>query len=68
MKLRLQNCVIIIPTVNNYIKFNNNKINSLQMCDTTQNYRILYKVVQYLSQHNLTILNHHHIQKLCQGK
>jgi hypothetical protein len=52
MKLGLQNYVIIIPTDNSYIKFNNNKINSLQTYDIAQNYRVLHEVVQCWSQHN----------------
>jgi hypothetical protein len=64
----LQNYGVIIPTENSFIKFNKNKINSLQIYDTTQNYRILHKLVQHLSQHNLKILNHGHIQNLHQRK
>jgi hypothetical protein len=62
MKLGLQNYVVIIPTENSYIKFNN-EISNLQMYNTAQYYRILHTAVQLLSQHNLKILNHHHIEK-----
>jgi hypothetical protein len=55
-----------MPIENNCIKFNNNKINSLQRCDFVQNYRILQKVVQRLFQHNRKTSNHHHIQELRQ--
>jgi hypothetical protein len=41
-----------------------NRINSLQIRDTAHNYRILHKVVQRLSQHNLIISKYRHIQKL----
>jgi hypothetical protein len=37
------------------------KLNSLQRYDITQNYRILHRVVQRLSQHNLKISHHRHI-------
>jgi hypothetical protein len=37
------------------------KLNSLQRCDIAQNYRILHRVVQRLSQHNLKISHHRHI-------
>jgi hypothetical protein len=63
MKLELQNYAVITPNENSYIKCINNNINSLQIRD-----RILQKVVQRLSQHNLKILNHRHIQKLRQRK
>jgi hypothetical protein len=36
MKLGLWNYAIIIPVDNSYIKFNNNKINSLQTYGTAQ--------------------------------
>jgi hypothetical protein len=36
-------------------KINNNKLNSLQKYASAQNYRILHRVVQRLSQHNLNI-------------
>jgi tRNA C32,U32 (ribose-2'-O)-methylase TrmJ len=68
MKLGLQNYAITIPIDKSYVKFNNNKINSLQIYEISQNYRILHQVVQRLSQHNLKISNHRHIQKLRQRK
>jgi hypothetical protein len=37
------------------------KLNSLQRYDIAQNYRILNRVVQRLSQHNLKISHHRHI-------
>jgi hypothetical protein len=37
------------------------KLNSLQRYDIAQNYRILHRVVQRLSQHNLKISHHRHI-------
>jgi hypothetical protein len=64
--LGLENYIVIIPTENSYIKFN--KVNSLQIYDIAQNYSILHKVVQSLSEHNLRILIHHHIQNLRQRK
>jgi hypothetical protein len=67
MKLGLQNYVVIIP-IKKFIKFNNKKINGLQIYDITHKNRILHKVVQRLSQHNLKILKYCHIQKLCQRK
>jgi hypothetical protein len=39
------------------------KLNSLQRYDIAQNYSILHWVVQHLSQHNLKISHHPHIQK-----
>jgi hypothetical protein len=57
MKPELQNYAVIIPVDNSYIKFKNKKINSLQIYDTAQNYTILHKVVQSLSQHNLTFIS-----------
>jgi hypothetical protein len=44
------------------------KLNSLQRYGIAQNYRILRRVVQRLSQHNLKILHHRHIKKLRQTK
>jgi hypothetical protein len=35
MELGLQNCAVIMQTENNRIKFNSNKINSLQRRDIT---------------------------------
>jgi hypothetical protein len=57
MKLGLQNYTVIIPTDKSYIKFNNNKLNSLQTYDIAQSYRILYKEVQLFSQRNLKMSN-----------
>jgi hypothetical protein len=37
------------------------KLNSLQSYNIAQNYRILHRVVQRLSQHNLKISHHRHI-------
>jgi hypothetical protein len=37
------------------------KLNSLQRYNIAQNYRILHRVVQRLSQHNLKISHHRHI-------
>jgi hypothetical protein len=37
------------------------KLNSLQRYDIAQYYRILHRVVQRLSQHNLKISHHRHI-------
>jgi hypothetical protein len=47
MKPGLQNYAVVIPK--QFIKFNNKKINSLQIYDAAQNYRLLHKVVQRLS-------------------
>jgi hypothetical protein len=55
MKLGLQNYALIIPTKNKCMKFKNDEISTLQMYGTAQNYRILHKVIQLLSQHNLKI-------------
>jgi hypothetical protein len=49
-------------------KFNNNKINSLRIYGIAYNYKILHEVLQRLSQHNLKISNHRHIQKFRQRK
>jgi hypothetical protein len=68
MKLRLRNYVVIIPIDNSYIKFNNIKITSLQKYVIAQNNTIIHKVVKGLSQHNLKMSNHCHIQKLRQIK
>jgi hypothetical protein len=64
MKLGLQNYAVFTPIGNSCIKFNDNKVNSLQKYDNTQHYRILHKVIQSLSQHNLNISKHHHSQRL----
>jgi hypothetical protein len=37
------------------------ELNTLQRYDIVQNYRILHRVVQRLSQHNLNISHHRHI-------
>jgi hypothetical protein len=37
------------------------RLNSLQRYDIAQNYTILHRVVQRLSQHNLKISHHRHI-------
>jgi hypothetical protein len=68
MKLGLQNYAVGIPTDNTCIRFNNNKTNSLQTRDSAQNYRIIHTAVQCLSQHNLKMSNHRHIQNLSQRK
>jgi hypothetical protein len=66
MKLGLQNYAAIITIDDSYIKFNNNKLNGLQMCSIAKYYRILHRVVQLVSQHNLKISKHRHIQNLHQ--
>jgi hypothetical protein len=68
MKSGLQIYAVIIPIGSSCIKFNSNNISSLQRYDIAQNYGSLYEVVQCLSQHNLKISNHRHIQKLRQRK
>jgi hypothetical protein len=68
MILRLQNYDDVIRNENSCIKFINNKINNFKTCDIAQNYRSQQRVVQLLSQHNLKISNHRHIQKLRQRK
>jgi hypothetical protein len=65
MKLGLQNYGVIILNDNSYIIFNNNN-KQLQTYYTAQNYRILHKAVQCLSQHNLKMSKHRHIQNLRQ--
>jgi hypothetical protein len=55
MKLGLQNYALI-PIENSCVKFNN-KVNSLQRCNTAQHYRILHKVVQCLSKHTVHLLH-----------
>jgi hypothetical protein len=64
MKFGFQNYTVIIPINNSYIKFNNNKINSVQIYNIAQNYRILHKIVHPVSQRKLTISKYRHIQKL----
>jgi hypothetical protein len=44
------------------------KINSLQRYDIAQNHRILHRVVQRLSQHNLKFSHHRHIWKTASNK
>jgi hypothetical protein len=68
MKRGLHSYAVIVPTENSYIRFNNNKINSLQTYDIAQTYRILREVVQGFPQLNIKISNHRHIQKLRQRK
>jgi hypothetical protein len=63
MKLGLQNYVVIIPIDNSYIKFNNNMITSLQKYVIAQN-----NTIKGLSQHDLKMPNHFHIQKIRQIK
>jgi hypothetical protein len=60
MKLRLQNYAVITGIENSYIKYKKNKYFT--------DYWILRKVVQRLSQQNIKISNHCHIQKLRQRK
>jgi hypothetical protein len=61
MKLGLQNYAAIILIENSCIKFNNNKLNSLQTYDIAQKYRTLKGVVQCLSKYNPNISHHRHI-------
>jgi hypothetical protein len=68
MKSGLQNYAVIMPIGSSCVKFNSNNISSLQRYDIAQNYGILHEVVQRLSQHNLKMSNHRHIQKLRQRK
>jgi hypothetical protein len=42
------------------IKFNNNKLNTLQMYNIADKYRIVHRVVQCLSHSNLKILHNPH--------
>jgi hypothetical protein len=44
-----------------YLIYLRRKLNSLQRYDIAQNCRILHRVVQRLSQHNLKISHHRHI-------
>jgi hypothetical protein len=44
------------------------KLNSLQRYDIEQNYIILHRMVQRLSEHNLKISNNRHIYKLRKTK
>jgi hypothetical protein len=63
MRLELQNYTVVNANEDICMKFNNNKINSLQRNDIAQDYIIVYKVGQHLSQHNLRISNRLHIQQ-----
>jgi hypothetical protein len=56
-----QNCVIITPIENSYIRFNNSELNSWQMYAIARNYIILHRDVQRLSQQNLKISFYRHI-------
>jgi hypothetical protein len=60
MKLRLQNYAVIMLNEKCCIKYIN-KSSSLQNYDSVQNYKILHRVVQRLSQHNLKISHRCHI-------
>jgi hypothetical protein len=53
MKVEHQNYAVIMPIESSYIELNNRKTNNIQKYDTVQNYRILHKIVQRLSQRNL---------------
>jgi hypothetical protein len=65
MKLGLHNYAVIIPIYSIYIKFNNNKTNGLQTYyNSAKNYINRHKSIQRLSQHNLKMSNHLHIQNL----
>jgi hypothetical protein len=67
------NTVVCMDKVNSYISGSRNfiiilyfihlrrKLNSLQRYGIAQNYRILHRVVQRLSQYNLKISHHRHI-------
>jgi hypothetical protein len=55
-----------MPIESNCIKFNNSEINSLQRYGIANSWWIIRRVVQRLSQHNLKISNHRHIQKVRQ--
>jgi hypothetical protein len=55
MKLGLQNYAVFTPIKYSNIKFNKNKINSLQIYDIAQNYKIIHKVVQCLSQYHANL-------------
>jgi hypothetical protein len=68
MKLRLQNYAVIMVIENRCIKFNNNRINTVQRYDIAQSLRFLHRMVQRLPQYNLTISNHRHIKQHCQRK
>jgi hypothetical protein len=53
-KSGFQSHVVIMLIEASCIKFSNNKLNSLKIYGIVQNYRILHKVLQRFSQHNLT--------------
>jgi hypothetical protein len=57
----LQNYAFNMPNAKESIKFNNNKLISLQMYDTTQSYRTIHRVVKRLSKHILNISHHRRI-------
>jgi hypothetical protein len=68
MKSGLWNSALAKPIKKSCIKFNNNKLNNLQRYNIAQKYRILYRLVQLLSQPNLRIPYQSHIKKLRQRK
>jgi hypothetical protein len=47
MEMRLQNYGVTIPIEKSCVICNNNKLNSLQRCDLSQNYIILQRMVQH---------------------
>jgi hypothetical protein len=47
-----------------FVALFNNKLNNLQKCDVVQNSRIVHRVVQSLSQHNLIHSRHRHIKSV----
>jgi hypothetical protein len=51
-----RNCIIFL-----YFIHLRRMLNSLQKYDIAQNYRILHRFIQRLSQHNLKISHHRHI-------
>jgi hypothetical protein len=55
-----------MPIKISYIKHNINQINSLQMYDTAQNYKVLHRLDKRLAQNSLKISNHGHIHKVRQ--
>jgi len=68
MKLGLWKHAVIMPMESSCVKFNNNKLHSLRRYNIAQSYIILHSVVQRLSEHNLKISLHNHIQELTQRK
>jgi hypothetical protein len=60
MKLGLRNYTVIMSNEKSCIKFNNNRLNSLQSYDIAQNYTVLHRMIQRLFQHKLKILHHRH--------